>query len=89
MDRIFEATFDDQGHFEMPADLRERHGFTPGTKVKIVEDGLNVRIEKLEGTLIPRSVDPKKAREALEKIVGFSGTDGRALKTLLDERKRF
>jgi hypothetical protein len=89
MDRTFEATFDDHGHFDMPADFREKHGFSAGAKIKVTEEGAMVRLEAMQGSLHSKKVDPATARAALEKAIGFSGTDGRALKTLLEERKRF
>ena len=88
MDRQFESSFDEQGHFEMPPDIRERHGFTNGAKVKIEEQGSKVVIEAITE---PKKKGTRKltAREAIEKAVGFMGGDSRGLEILLEERKRF
>ncbi|MDP4287659.1 MAG: AbrB/MazE/SpoVT family DNA-binding domain-containing protein [Bacteroidota bacterium] len=88
MDRRFEATFDEHGHFDMPADIRERHGFTNGAKVKIEEQGNKLVIEAAKSLSI-EDIKKLTAREAIEMAVGFSGNDGRALEILLEERKRF
>jgi bifunctional DNA-binding transcriptional regulator/antitoxin component of YhaV-PrlF toxin-antitoxin module len=89
MDRQFESTFDEQGHFDMPADVRDRHGFTNGAKVKVEEQGNKLVIEPIN-SLTPSGAKKKlTTREAIEKAIGFSGNDGKALEILLEERKRF
>jgi bifunctional DNA-binding transcriptional regulator/antitoxin component of YhaV-PrlF toxin-antitoxin module len=121
MDRAFETTIDSQGHFDIPIDMRDRHGLTNGARVKIEENGNRVVISPVEslvkiedisdlagflkngdpvGDLLrERALDrmrenadrvvPKViARKALEKAVGFMGTDGAGLKALMEERRR-
>gem|GEM_PF-4647217 len=89
MDREYEATMDSEGHFEFPSEVRERYGFRNGSKLKIAEEGEKVVIQSATKNIIdPRPVDKAAARAALEKAIGFMGTDGRALKMLIEERRR-
>ena len=90
MDREFEATIDSEGHFDFPAEIRERHGFRNGSKLKIAEDGEKVVIQTTtaDSIIYPKAVDKAAARAALEKMIGFMGTDGSALKMLMEERRR-
>ncbi len=83
MGSTFEARFDSQGHLAIPAELRERHGFTNGAKV---------RVEDMKDGILIGPVEPAKkmsAREAIEKAIGFSGEDDKSLEMLLEERRRF
>jgi bifunctional DNA-binding transcriptional regulator/antitoxin component of YhaV-PrlF toxin-antitoxin module len=125
MDRAFETTIDSQGHFDIPIDVRDRHGLTNGARVKIEENGNRVVISPVEShieiedisdlagflkkgnpvgdllreraldreredadVVVPKVFDKAAARWALEKAVGFMGTDGAGLKALMEERRR-
>jgi len=88
MDRQFEVTLDDQGHFDMPADMRQRHGFTNGAKVKVEEQGNKVVLQAVP-TMSIDEIRKLTPRQAIEKALGFMGGDSRGLEILLEERKRF
>ena len=47
-DRAFETTIDSQGHFDIPIDVRDRHGLTNGARVKIEERGNEVIVSHIE-----------------------------------------
>jgi AbrB family looped-hinge helix DNA binding protein len=38
-----------KGQVTIPQDVRERHGFLPGTEVRFVDDGEEVRLVKAKG----------------------------------------
>lgn len=38
-----------KGQVTIPQDVRERHGFLPGTEVRFVEEDGGVRVEKASG----------------------------------------
>lgn len=38
-----------KGQVTIPNDIRERHGFLPGTEVRFVDDGEEVRLVKAAG----------------------------------------
>ncbi len=84
MDRVFEATIDSQGHFDIPIDMRDRHGLTNGARVKIEERPNEVVIK----TVIDENERKRIARVALDRAVGFLGTDSKVLDTLLEERRK-
>ena len=68
---------------------REPQGFRHGAKLKIAEEGKKNVIPSETKTIIdPKVVDKATAHAALERAVGFMGTDGRALKMLMEERRR-
>ena len=48
MDREFETTVDSEGHIDIPAEIRERHGMSNGARVKIEERGNDVIISAIE-----------------------------------------
>ena len=48
MDREFVTTVDSEGHIEIPADMRERHGLRNGARVKVEERGKDVVISPVE-----------------------------------------
>jgi AbrB family looped-hinge helix DNA binding protein len=39
-----------KGQVTIPQDVRERHGLLPGTEVRFIDDGHNVRLVKAKGT---------------------------------------
>jgi bifunctional DNA-binding transcriptional regulator/antitoxin component of YhaV-PrlF toxin-antitoxin module len=83
MDRTFETTIDSQGHIDIPIDMRDRHGLTNGARVKIEERPNEVVIK----TVMDENERKRIARAALDRAVGFLGTDGSILQALMDERK--
>ena len=85
MDRVFEATIDSQGHFDIPIDMRDRHGLKNGARVKIEERQNEVVIK----TVIDENERKRIARVALDRAVGFLGTDSKVLDTLLEERRKY
>jgi bifunctional DNA-binding transcriptional regulator/antitoxin component of YhaV-PrlF toxin-antitoxin module len=89
MDRQFEVTLDDQGHFDIPADMRQRHGFTNGAKVKVEEQGNKVVLQSAPKKMTIEEIRKLTPRQAIEIALGFSGNDSRGLEILLEERKRF
>jgi bifunctional DNA-binding transcriptional regulator/antitoxin component of YhaV-PrlF toxin-antitoxin module len=83
MDREYEATFDSQGHFDIPIEVRQRHGLTNGSRVKIEERKNEVVLKPV----IDENERKRIALAAIDKAVGFLGTDGRMLRDLMDDRK--
>jgi bifunctional DNA-binding transcriptional regulator/antitoxin component of YhaV-PrlF toxin-antitoxin module len=83
VDREFEATFDSQGHFDIPIEVRQRHGLTNGSRVKI-EDRKNEVVIK---PVVDESERKRIALAAIDRAVGFLGTDGGALTSLMEERR--
>ena len=83
MDREFEATMDSEGHFDIPKEVRERHGFKDGTRLKIEERASEVVIKavKQERTF------QKDSPDAIDKAVGLLGTDGTVLRALMQDRQ--
>ncbi|HET6400272.1 MAG TPA: hypothetical protein VFH95_02645 [Candidatus Kapabacteria bacterium] len=89
MFREFETTIiDDQGHFDIPRDLRERKGLKKGARVKIEERNAELVIKQVgEG---PETSGDRKARQlaAIEALTGFLPPDSKALDILMEERKK-
>ena len=83
MDRQFETTVDDQGHFDIPAEVRARHGFTNGAKVRIEERNSEIAISPVESEPSAQ----KRMIEAIDRAVGLLGNDGNLIKALMDERR--
>jgi bifunctional DNA-binding transcriptional regulator/antitoxin component of YhaV-PrlF toxin-antitoxin module len=83
MDRAFEATFDDQGHFELPQEVRDRHGLTSGKRVKIEEHGNKLVIEAVNSETAPS----KPRARSMHDLVGSLGPVPNSLQTLMQERK--
>jgi bifunctional DNA-binding transcriptional regulator/antitoxin component of YhaV-PrlF toxin-antitoxin module len=79
MDRVYESTIDSQGHFDIPDEIRYRHGFVNGAKVKIAEEGKKLIIEAL-----PRVA----GRRNITELTGFLGEESKALDILMEERRR-
>jgi bifunctional DNA-binding transcriptional regulator/antitoxin component of YhaV-PrlF toxin-antitoxin module len=79
MDREFEATFDSQGHLDIPRDVRERHGFRNGAKVTIEDREEEVVIKPIE--------KPRKSR-SMSDMAGFLGPNSKALDILMEERRK-
>ena len=79
MFREFEATIDDQGHFDIPADMRERHGLKKGARVHVAEDGDRLVLEaKVNGL----------TRKNITQLAGVLGNNSKALDILMEERRR-
>ena len=78
MDREFEATIDSEGHLDIPAEVRERHGLTNGARVRIEEQGNRVVLEAIS--------DDKVG--SLDDLIGFLGSDSKVVERLLEERKK-
>jgi AbrB family looped-hinge helix DNA binding protein len=53
-----------KGQVTIPQDVRERHGFLPGTEVEFVSDGDTVRVRKVTGkkTRGQRLIDHMRGR---------------------------
>jgi bifunctional DNA-binding transcriptional regulator/antitoxin component of YhaV-PrlF toxin-antitoxin module len=83
MDREFEATFDSQGHFDLPIEVMQRHGLTNGSRVRIEDRKKEVVIKPV----VDESERKRIALEAIDRAVGFLGTDGTILQDLMDDRK--
>jgi bifunctional DNA-binding transcriptional regulator/antitoxin component of YhaV-PrlF toxin-antitoxin module len=83
MDREFEATMDSEGHFEIPKEVRERHGFKDGTRLRIEERASEVVIK----TVNQERTSRKNSTDAIDKAVGLLGTDGDVLNALMYERQ--
>jgi bifunctional DNA-binding transcriptional regulator/antitoxin component of YhaV-PrlF toxin-antitoxin module len=115
------ATIAPGGYIEIPEEIRKKHAFEQGARVKIEERGNEVVISPIEiedisdlagfltngdpvgdllreraldrkredsNGVVPKVIDKTTARKALEKAVGFMGTDGAGLKALMEERRR-
>jgi bifunctional DNA-binding transcriptional regulator/antitoxin component of YhaV-PrlF toxin-antitoxin module len=80
MDRQFETTVvDDEGHIDIPADMRERHGLTKGARVRIAEEGSRLVVE---------SAEPQKKRKNITELTGILGPNSKALDILMEERRK-
>ena len=85
MFREFEATIiDDQGHFDMPRDVRERKGLTKGARVKIEERNSELVIKPAE------TEEERKNRQkaAIRSAIGILPPDSKVIEHLLEERKK-
>lgn len=56
-----------KGQVTIPQDVRERHGLHPGTEVRFVDDGDQVRLVKAEG-------EPRRGRALVERMRGRANT---------------
>lgn len=56
-----------KGQVTIPQDVRERHGFLPGTDVRFIDDGDVVRLVKAEG-------EHDRGRELVEHMRGRATT---------------
>lgn len=56
-----------KGQVTIPQDVRERHGLLPGTEVRFVDDGDQVRLVKAEG-------EPMRGRALVERMRGRAKT---------------
>jgi bifunctional DNA-binding transcriptional regulator/antitoxin component of YhaV-PrlF toxin-antitoxin module len=83
MDRVFETTVDSQGHFDIPNDVRERHGLTNGARVKIEERTNEVVIKPV----LDDNERKRIALAAIDRAVGFLGNDPGLLNAMMDERR--
>lgn len=77
MERVFETQIDSNGHVLLPAEVRERHHFTNGARVTVTERGDEVVITSSE----------KRPYRSMSDMAGFLGTDPKALRTLIEERR--
>jgi AbrB family looped-hinge helix DNA binding protein len=69
------STVTKKGQIVIPAELRRRLGFAPGTKVVITEaEEGGVRVRPL-------------GRDYFDRFAGLLGTEGRGSRTLLEERR--
>ena len=78
MDRV--TSFDSSGHLEIPDDIRNRHGFEPGSQVHIEDRGNEVVI----------SVNEQSSLSSIESISDLAGILAHGedpVETLLKERK--
>jgi bifunctional DNA-binding transcriptional regulator/antitoxin component of YhaV-PrlF toxin-antitoxin module len=85
MFREFETTIiDDQGHFDIPRDLRERKGLTKGARLKIEERNGELVITPAE------TEEERKARQkaAIRSIIGIVLPDSKIVEHLLEERRK-
>ena len=79
MFREFESTIDGEGHFDLPRDLRERHGLKNGTRVRIAEYGDRIVVE---------TKDQAQKRRNITELAGILGKDSKALDILMEERRK-
>ena len=56
-----------KGQVTIPQDIRERHGFLPGTEVRFVDDGDEVRLVKTEG-------EPVRGKQLVDHMRGRADT---------------
>jgi AbrB family looped-hinge helix DNA binding protein len=85
MDREIITTIDNDGHFDIPSEIRERHGMSNGSRVKI-EDVPNGVIIKSATTTPKRDRD--RMKQAIEQSVGILGNDRAMFKAFLEDRKK-
>jgi AbrB family looped-hinge helix DNA binding protein len=64
-----------KGQLVIPSKLRKRFGIQPGTRVNFFEEKDGIKI-------IPVTVD------TIETNIGFMKTDGKLLKSLMEEKKK-
>ncbi len=64
-----------KGQLVIPSKLRRRFGIKPGTRVNFFEDGDGIKIVPV-------------THETIEANIGFMKTDGKLLKTLMEEKKK-
>jgi AbrB family looped-hinge helix DNA binding protein len=55
-----------KGQVTIPQELRERHGLLPGTEVRFIDDGHEVRLVKAEGH--------RRGRSLVERMRGRANT---------------
>ena len=85
MFREFETTiFDDQGHFDMPPDLRERHGLKRGARLKIEERDSNLLLIPIE------TEEERKMRQkaAIRSMIGMAPSDSKIIEHYLEEKRK-
>jgi bifunctional DNA-binding transcriptional regulator/antitoxin component of YhaV-PrlF toxin-antitoxin module len=75
MDREYVTTIDNEGHLDIPSEIRERHGMRNGARVKIQEHGEQV---------ILSPATPKKMKDITDLAGWMSPSD--AVEDLLRER---
>lgn len=75
MDREFITTIDNEGHLDIPSEIRERHGMSNGARVKIKEQGEDVVISPAK---------PNKIKDITHLAGWMSPSD--AVEDLLRER---
>jgi bifunctional DNA-binding transcriptional regulator/antitoxin component of YhaV-PrlF toxin-antitoxin module len=84
MFREFETTIiDDQGHFDMPRDLRERKGLKKGARLKIEERNSELIITPAES----EEERKKRQKAAIRSAIGIVPPDSKVLEHLLEERR--
>jgi len=70
-----------KGQVTVPQDVRERHGFLPGTEVRFVEEGDSVRLVKVEGAqrrgqaLVERMRGRARTRLTTDEIMALTRGD--------------
>jgi bifunctional DNA-binding transcriptional regulator/antitoxin component of YhaV-PrlF toxin-antitoxin module len=85
MFREFQTTvIDDQGHFDVPADIRARIGLRKGTLLQIEEHGKELVVHPL----MTDSERKERQLAAIDALTGFLPKESKVLETLLDERKK-
>lgn len=71
-----------KGQVTIPQDVRERHGFLPGTEVRFIDDGTEVRLVKAEGTqprgrgLVEHMRGRARTRLTTEEIMALTRGEG-------------
>lgn len=56
-----------KGQVTIPKDVRDRHGLLPGTEVRFIDDGDEVRLVKAEGSR-------RRGRQLVERMRGRATT---------------
>ena len=79
MDRLFEGRVDSEGHIDIPANIRERHGMTNGARILVEEHGDKVILEAFKSNV---------KRTNITDLAGCLSKEGNALDILLEERRR-
>jgi hypothetical protein len=85
MFREFETTIiDDQGHFDIPPDMRQRHGLTRGARLKIEERDANLLLTTIE------TDEERKIRQkaAIRSVIGMVPSDSKIIEHYLEEKRK-
>ncbi|HEX5316471.1 MAG TPA: hypothetical protein VFX22_07470 [Candidatus Kapabacteria bacterium] len=78
---------DDQGHFEIPPEIRQRMGLRNGTRIKLEERNAALVVHPIEER---ETLEERKALQlaAIDAAIGMVPSDSKALEHLLEERQK-
>ncbi|MBI4548809.1 MAG: AbrB/MazE/SpoVT family DNA-binding domain-containing protein [Ignavibacteriae bacterium] len=69
------GTMYSRGRITIPAEIRKRFGITPGMRVAFFDEGDKIRVVPID-------------KNYFRRFAGILETDGKALRSLIQERKR-